>query len=270
MNPTADLDDFARLIEALEPWLNQIVIIGGWAHRLHRMHPHAQPLDYPPLVTLDTDIALPLALPADGAAIRERMLDHGFTEDFVGTDHPPATHYHLGGRQSGFYAEFLTPLTGCDYDRRGNRKATADIGGITSQQLRYIDLLLYEPWSIRFHNNEVHADVQIANPASFLAQKVLIHDHRDRADRAKDILYMYDTLQTFGAQLAELRQLWKNAIPSLPARSAKTVGRASQRVFGQLSDDIRRAAEISGERGLPPDEMRAACHYGFREVFEFG
>jgi hypothetical protein len=35
-----------------------VVIIGGWAHRLYRQHPAAQVPDYPPLVTLDTDIAL--------------------------------------------------------------------------------------------------------------------------------------------------------------------------------------------------------------------
>ena len=42
--------------------------------------------------------------------MRARLLAHGFTEEFLGEDQPPATHYHLGGEPSGFYAEFLTPL----------------------------------------------------------------------------------------------------------------------------------------------------------------
>ena len=29
---------------SLEPWLDQLVIIGGWAHQLYRLHPAAQVL----------------------------------------------------------------------------------------------------------------------------------------------------------------------------------------------------------------------------------
>jgi hypothetical protein len=36
-----DVQNFNRLIEALRPWLDDIVIAGGWAHRLHRHHPLA-------------------------------------------------------------------------------------------------------------------------------------------------------------------------------------------------------------------------------------
>src|SRR5437763_661786 len=61
------------------------------------------------------------------ADIRERLLAHGFTEEFLGVDDPPATHYHLRDEASGFYAEFLTPLTGSSTDRKGQRKATLEI-----------------------------------------------------------------------------------------------------------------------------------------------
>ena len=60
----SDVEYFARLVDALEPWLDQVVIIGGWAHRLYRQHPLAQPLDYEPLGTLETGFAVPLDLPA--------------------------------------------------------------------------------------------------------------------------------------------------------------------------------------------------------------
>ena len=58
MAATSDVEHFAQLIEALDPWLGQVVIIGGWAHRLYRLHPLAQPLNYEPLGTLDTDVAI--------------------------------------------------------------------------------------------------------------------------------------------------------------------------------------------------------------------
>src|SRR5438445_11071978 len=130
--------------------LAQVVIIGGWAHRLYRMHPHAQALGYPPLMTLDTDVAVPPKLMVGEQDIRERLLTQGFAEEFLGDGHPPAIHYHLGGEESGFYAEFLTPLTGSDYDRRRKRKATTGIGGIVSQQLRHIEILLCHPCSVDF------------------------------------------------------------------------------------------------------------------------
>jgi len=41
-------DSFSRLVIALEPWLEQVVIIGGWAHQLYRRHLAAQELEYPP------------------------------------------------------------------------------------------------------------------------------------------------------------------------------------------------------------------------------
>jgi hypothetical protein len=61
-NSGTDLANFARLIDSIEPWLDQVVIIGGWAHRLYRLDPSARAVEYPPLTTLDADVALPLRL----------------------------------------------------------------------------------------------------------------------------------------------------------------------------------------------------------------
>ena len=63
--------------------------------------------------------------------------------------HPAkATHYRLSGEASGFYAEFLTLLVGSEYDRNHKRKATLEIAGISSSQLRRPELALLYPWSI--------------------------------------------------------------------------------------------------------------------------
>lgn len=96
MAAVSDLGLFGELAAALEPWLDQVVIVGGWAHRLHRLHPSARSLSYPPLATLDADVAVPRLLPVEGQDIRERLISRGFTEEFLGRDHPPVTHYHLG------------------------------------------------------------------------------------------------------------------------------------------------------------------------------
>src|SRR5260370_19146322 len=103
MPDTPDAEHFARLMETLHPWLDQVAIIGGWAHRLYRLHPLAEPLDYEPLGTLDTDVAVPAQLPATGEEIRQRLLENGFREELMGGMQPPAAPYHISTADSGFY-----------------------------------------------------------------------------------------------------------------------------------------------------------------------
>ena len=268
MNGGQISDPFGRLLAALEPWLDQIVIVGGWAHRLYRLHPDAQALGYPPLSTLDADVALSPTLMTGEQGIHARLLAFGFEEEFFGETRPPATHYHLGGQTSGFYAEFLTPLVGSEYDRKQKRKVVMEVSGASTQQLRHIEILLNSPSFINVEHVEFSGRIRIANPVAFLAQKILIHGKRERQDRAKDILYMRDTLEVFGARFHELADLWRTDVAvNLQPRHSNMVSRASRNMFGQVSDDIRRAAEISAERALDPEEIRNACYYGFGEVF---
>lgn len=267
MAPVSDLGQFSELAVALEPWLDQIVIVGGWAHRLHRLHPSAQSLSYPPLVTLDADVAIPRSLPVEGQDIRQRLISSGFTEEFLGRDHPPAPHYHLGDTSSGFYVEFLTPLVGGEYDRQNRRRATLRVAGATSQQLRHIGLLLNCPWMIDLSEAAFTGRVQVANPASFVAQKLLIHRRRNVDDRARDLLYIYDTLQLFGSRLPELRTEWRiHLAPQIPDRTLKALVNSTRTLFLELSDDIRRAARISPERQLTPEAIRVACAHGLEQL----
>lgn len=268
----AELEPFARLVEALEPWLEQVVVIGGWAHRLYRLDPRAQKLTYPPLTTLDGDVAVPPKIDAKEENLRERLLAAGFQEEFVGEDRPPATHYHLG-TQGGFYVEFLTPLIGSEYGRGGKRKATREVGGIPSQQLRYVDILLASPWKLELGQNKGYSfdpvkHVQIANPASFLAQKILIQGERDRKDRAKDILYIHDTIEAFSGNLAELRELFANQIRSrLHPKRVRELTSAADALFGSVDDTIREAALMATGRKLKGEAMIEICRAGLKEIF---
>ena len=86
-----ELEAFSKFIVALEPWLGDAVLIGGWAHRLYRLDARARKLDYPPLTTFDGDVAVPHKLKEQEATVRERLLGAGFTEEFEGEDRPPRT-----------------------------------------------------------------------------------------------------------------------------------------------------------------------------------
>ncbi len=273
MNEHSDNEQFARLIVALEPWLTQVVVIGGWAHRLYRLHPSAQRIEYLPLTTLDADIAVPPRLKVMDRDVRERLTAQGFDEERLGSDQPPATHYRLGDAKTGFYAEFLTPLFGPEHGRDGKPKATRRIAGVVSQQLRYLEVLLLAPWTVSLSHShgfpfEDPRDVRIANPASFLAHKVLIHNKRTRTKFAKDVLYIHDTLEIFGARLDDLKGEWRTELkPRIHHNAVRKTQRAAADLFGELNDAIRDAAQMTGARKLSAAAMRERCSFGLARVF---
>jgi hypothetical protein len=273
MNGQADNEAFARLVLAIEPWLGEVVIIGGWAHRLYRLHPSAQVPNYVPLMTLDTDVALPAQLTASRQDLRERLLAHGFSEQRLGDDKPPVTHYHLAQAQTGFFAEFLTPLSGSGYHRREERKATKRTAGVVTQRLRYLEVLLAAPWSVAIDQSKGfplpgRRTIQVASPTAFLAHKILIHKKRPSTKSAKDILYIHDTLETFGARLSDLHREWEEHVrPCLHERAVRRVERGATELFGEIDDPVRGAARIAEDRRITPEAIREACYFGLERVF---
>jgi len=203
----------------------------------------------------------------------ERLVANGFQAEFLGHHKPPAAHYRLTDESGGFYAEFLTPLVGGAYARGGKRKATTRIGGVASQKLRYVELLLQAPWTVALSASHgfpfaEEKSVLVANPTSFMAQKVLVHSKRGRAERAKDILYLHDTLETFGSRIADLRSEWTEHVRSrLHPKSARAVERAGDTLFGEVSDPIREASRMAPGRALSPEKVREVCSFGLQQIF---
>lgn len=270
-----DLASIARLIEALRPWHGDLVIIGGWAHRLYRFHPRAGSPTHQPVQTRDADLAFSLEARLEGdiaAALREA----NFKEDFRGEHAPPVIQYRLGDEDQGFYAEFLTPLRGSGVKRDGTPDATLARAGVTAQKLRHLELLLMHPWTVRLNATvgvplTAPAEVRLASPVSFLAQKLLIRKYRDRDKQAQDALYVHDTLELFGSELELLRTEWRERIrPAITTKTADTVERLHREQFGAVSDVIRAATRIPQDRTLTPDRLQAVCSYGLEEIFGAG
>lgn len=265
-----DAEFFARLIEALRPWLGHFVIIGGWAHRLHRLHPLAGAPTHSPVRTRDVDLAVSTHTPLQGD-VGEALARAGFGPAFLGEDAPPVTHYHLEN-DAGFYAEFLAPLPGAEFTRRGKRDVTVKRAGITAQKLRHVDLLLVAPWAVPLgQSTEVPldppADILLTNPVSFMVQKLLIHESRRPDKRAQDLLYIHDTLELFGGALEALRAVWRDEVrPSMPARTARRAEARARDLFETVTDHIREAARIPGTRRLSAENLRAAGEYGLEEI----
>ena len=225
------------------------------------------------MLTLDTDVALPVRLEAREQDLRDRLASAGFKERFLGEHQPPATHYQLGEEEGSFYVEFLTPLIGSERDRDGNLRATTRVAGVTSQNLRYVDLLLASPWKVELSRAngfplEGPKQVRIAHPTRFMAQKLLIHDRRERRSRAKDILYLHDTIELFGASLDVLREEWELAAkPELSETAIRTVEASADTVFSKVTDDMRGAAQAAAGRALTPERIQELCRAGLKAVF---
>lgn len=267
-----DLANFARLIEAIHPWLIHVVIVGGWAHRLYRLHPLATAQEYQPLRTRDVDLAFSLHAPLEGN-LRDALDKAGFREELSGEDTPPVTRYYLGEEDAGFYAEFLTVKQGSGIKRDGKPDSTVSKAGITAQKLRHLELLLAAPWKVQVGPEskvpiERTIELAVPNPVSFIIQKLLINKHRDADKKAQDVLYIHDTLQLFGASLDELQRVWEDEVgPKMSPKTAKRALATASELFENVTDTIREAARMPQDRNVKPENVRDAVQYGLNEVF---
>lgn len=197
----------------------------------------------------------------------------GSLKSLSADDDPPVTHYRLGDETSAFYAEFVTPLIGGGGRWEKSSQHTAEISGVTAQKLRHLEILLIEPWSIKLPPGFAgvlgkSANVRVANAVCYIAQKMLINEKRKSADRAKDVLYIHDTVELLGSSLDELRTLWQKSIrPNLAVTVSRRVEKLSTDLFAEVTDDTREAAVVAAGRNLPPETIRLLCEIGLREIF---
>ena len=265
-----DLEPFAKLVQALSPWRQQLIFIGGWCHRLHRLHPSANLPDYPPVLTLDTDLAFANKEPIEGD-IKQALLQRGFQEQLSGDHRPPAAHYTLGDKAGGFYAEFLTPLTGSGQKRSGEADATMEKAGISAQKVRHLDILLFDPWIISLEQEKgvplpQRMDVLVANPLCFMVQKLLVQKYRLANKRAQDVLYIYDTIELFGALLGDFNEQWNTQVAPTLGDQAEKVRQLSVETFADINDMILDDARIPVDRNISPEQIQATCSYAFQQM----
>jgi hypothetical protein len=273
----SELAEFSRLAVTLEQWRKQIVFVGGWAFRLYRYEPRAYTEDHNPIFTQDADVAYDKREPLEGD-IKKALEGAGFTEEpnLAGGFRPPTMRYNLGGDANGFYAEFLTPLEGSGRKRDGKggwlEDATELHAGVVAQKLRYLEVLLYQPWLVTIPEDEsgldeTVTDLRVPNPVSFMIQKLLIRDKRIGQKRAQDVLYIHDTLQIFyGAIETDLVPIWKELEGTLHPNRQKSVREGVKELFSEMNDVIREAAAIPADR-RDPEALLQLCSEGFEELF---
>jgi hypothetical protein len=255
-----------RALAALGPYRAELVLVGAWAHRLFKMHPlAAEPLAHPPLMTEDADLASPETLGLLGDSIPKRLADAGFEQRLMGSGQLPVMKF-FARESDGFYVELIAPLIGGDHDRNNNPRTLVTVGGATAQLLRHVELLRFKPWELELEAGVV---ARIANPASYLVQKILTRrEGAGRDKHGKDLLYIHDTLLMFGPRLHELRTLAHQVLALLPPKLAAKVLTFD---FAAYPDRLALAAAIAHSTGrpAPPDAkaIAATCRIGFAMLF---
>jgi hypothetical protein len=103
-----------------------------------------------------------------------------------------------------------------------------------------------------------------------MVQKFLIQKDRPAAKQAQDVLYIYDTIQLFGALLDEFHETWKASIsPALGERLSRTVVTLSENTFSKVNDTIRDAALIPQDRKtLTPEQIQQTCQLAFEQILD--
>lgn len=274
----SDLIEFSKLAMTLEPWRSKIVFIGGWAYRLYRYERRAFNPQYGAIFTQDADVAYGKEL-LEGD-IKKALEGAGFREEpnLAGDFRPPAMRYTLGDQANGFYAEFLTPLTGSGKRRNKITKqfeldATESNAGVVAQKLRHLEVLLHEPWLVTIPADEsglgeAVADLRVPNPVSFMVQKLLIRDGRVAKKRAQDVMYIYDAMYIFNAAIeSDLAPIWKSLEATLDERQRKSIRVGVETLFSRVNDIVREAAAIPMDRKLDPREIVHLCQDGFTALF---
>lgn len=274
----AELDDkaaFTRVAKAIAPVRDHLVVVGGWAHELHRYGDLARPLDFEPLRTEDVDLVASETLDSAHYELDRELAKQGFRAEPSGDDTPPATRYVLESDPS-FYVQFLAPRVGSGESRTEKRRRNVQLAGVVAERLRHVDLLAIRPWRVElvgsagFPVESRPLVVQVANATSFVAQKLLIAPQRSPPERAKDIAYVYETLVLFAENLERLGALWHEIAASMPRKTAQNVVKRARSLGAAVTDDIRATAGILQAHGRPhqptPEAIRRGLDLGLSRI----
>lgn len=271
-----------RLLEAvlqtLEPFLSKLVVVGGLAHRLHARDPRARRDAVKVIATYDVDLALDATPTLGKRTIRSCLSAGGFEEVLIADAKPPSCrNVPQDGTSTSGYVEFIAPRRGDGYSRTGVRRATTQISGVSAWELAHVDLLLVRPWNVEFDVKSTSTSparrlsARVVNPTAYLVQKLLVLAQRSQAKRAKDALYIHDTLVLFGHDPEPFREEWGRMRAQLPKATMAKLDK-QRRVIEREDSITLDAARIARAQGRPGFENAAefarTCQLGLQSIFD--
>lgn len=180
---STDLSPLLEVLDAVKPYLGDIVLVGGWVPIVYERCTPIYPTST--VRTADVDFA---CLPR--LAVREETMDHllkdaGFRCELYGDGPVPFCRYV---NERGLEIEFLTPLTG-----DGSAVVTELQKGLTAEPLRYLDVLLSHTRQVAIDEDHL---VKVPLLSGFLFQKGLSFPNRSsRPKKDKDLYYIFKIVE---------------------------------------------------------------------------
>lgn len=188
-------------VSALKPYLDQLVLAGGWVPYVYsKMYLNGVAQD--PLLTRDFDAVVPRhGFREPNASLNAIIKDAGYEYEFASISNPPVVKYvKTLSDKTKVEIEFIT-------DEPGNREGVKEIGSISAQALRNVGILTDNPWKLDLSEHGLAEDsaLLVPRPANYLLHKTLVAPQRRNKEKtAKDLYYMFYVLEAFPVWKAEI------------------------------------------------------------------
>ncbi|OGV64049.1 MAG: hypothetical protein A2498_01850 [Lentisphaerae bacterium RIFOXYC12_FULL_60_16] len=250
---------FAQVVGILEPYLQEVLCIGGCANALYRFHALASPMPWAYLGTKDIDFATPLRFPMKGGKpVATLMKEARLVEDLQGSGTDAVIKYKPLDPDLAADLEFLCPLSGAKGQRGNSNLAACEVQeGLHAQPLRYLDILFCRPWTVSIGKIAEFRKpggfrVRVPNPAAYVVQKVLIRDQR-RSDpsKAKDCYYLYEISVVFRDALDHLAAEFAQLAPFLPSWKKRFQHEARHLFQSRHAEGPTLAMQVYRDAGSP-------------------
>jgi len=183
-----------RGLAAIEPYLDVVVVAGGWVPHIYELLYDATTAGRSPR-TRDIDLAVPRSVPVRSQSIDKLLKAADFRCEFHSLDSPPVTKYVATQGEDEIEIEFIT-------DAPGSSEAAVMVQpDLTAQELHYVGLMLDGPWPVDLGgltDGDVDWTIFVPHPGAFVFHKSLVFkNRRDRLKAEKDLYYIFFVLDTF-------------------------------------------------------------------------
>jgi len=197
-----------RGLAAVAPYLDEVVIAGGWVPHIYELLYDATKAGRSPR-TRDIDLAVRRDVPVKDQTMDKLLESAGFTCRFQSLETPPVTKYVVTDDDQVIEIEFITDAPG---STEGVRYVQPDV---TAQELHYVSLLLESTWPVDLGpltDGQLEHTLLVPTPGAFLLHKALVFKGRsDATKKEKDLYYVFFVLAAFpewrGTISAELGKL---------------------------------------------------------------
>lgn len=183
-------------VGAIGPYLDQLVVAGGWVPYLY-VKLYEGPATHEPLLTVDFDAAIARHEFVERAITLDKtILSAGFNYDFASLDIPPVVKYvkDLGNNQQA-EIEFIT-------EAGGAKRPVEVVGSVNAQALQHVDILLEDPWTFPLEDYGIAGPgyLKVPRPSHYVLHKILVAPRRKSIHKtAKDLYYAFYVLDAFPA-----------------------------------------------------------------------